>query len=309
MNKLLTLLLCFLSALPALHAQTLEELKAEKAEKQSQISALQGELNGIQAKIEEFPGWYFGSYGTIGINFNQFDNWFSKKKPNTSSSNIGFSLNAFANKKAEKYFWNNSGGLNLGWVKFDDKDDPDDNPDFEQSADVINITSLFGYKVAPKFAISALSEYRSTILSNFNNPGYLDFGVGGTWTPINDLVVVIHPLNFNIVFSKDDLDFESSLGTKLVADYGKSLPMGVSWRSKLSAFLSYKSSDFSNWTWTNSFGLTVLKGVGVGLEFGLRSNQQEADNYEAQRLMEDPNFGPIENPLQSYWLLGLTYNL
>ena len=34
--------------------------------------------------------------------------------------------------------------------------------------------------------------------------GYLDAGVGATWTPVTDLVVVIHPLNYNFVFADND---------------------------------------------------------------------------------------------------------
>jgi hypothetical protein len=69
----------------------------------------------------------------------------------------------------------------------------------------------------------------------------------------------------------------------------------VVWKSNLSAFLSYEGSDLSNYTWVNSFS-TAVKGVGIGLDIGLRSNKQEA----LARGRED-------NPLQSYWLLGLSY--
>ncbi|MEZ4985923.1 MAG: hypothetical protein R2795_12955 [Saprospiraceae bacterium] len=56
-----------------------------------------------------------------------------------------------------------------------------------------------------------------------------------TWTPIKDLVVVFHPLNYNFVFSDSDFDFQSS-GTKIVADYTRQLTKGVAWKSNLSAF-------------------------------------------------------------------------
>jgi hypothetical protein len=36
---------------------------------------------------------------------------------------------------------------------------------------------------------------------NLNDPGYLDLGAGVTWTPIKDLIVVIHPLNYHFIFS------------------------------------------------------------------------------------------------------------
>src|SRR5210317_1912675 len=80
------------------HAQTEEELNAMKAEKQAQVDALQGEIGGIQAKLDAIPGWKYGAFGTIGLNFSNFKDWFSKESPNTSSAAIGFTANAFANQ-------------------------------------------------------------------------------------------------------------------------------------------------------------------------------------------------------------------
>ena len=78
------------------------------------------------------------------------------------------------------------------------------------------ISSLYGRKLNDKWAVSALGEYRTSIINNFNDPGFLDLGIGMTWTPIADLVVVIHPLNYNFVFAKNDAAFDSSAGAKIV---------------------------------------------------------------------------------------------
>jgi len=290
----------------SIYAQTLEELKAEQTPKKDSIAALQAKVDAIQDKIDALPGWKKGAFGTIGANLSGFDNWYSKGKPNSSSGNIGFTVNTFANLMQEKFFWRNSANINLSWVKFDDKDDPNDNKDFQEATDVFSITSLYGHKLNDKFAISTLGEYRTTILSNFNDPGYLDLGVGATWTPITDLVVVIHPLNYNFVFSKGESVFESSLGAKIVADYTRQLG-AVNFKTNLSAFQSYKSSDFSNWTWTNSFGYTLWKGIGLGFDLGLRKNKQEALNYT---LVDDASatFDNVDNKLQTYWMFGLNYS-
>jgi len=218
-------------------------------------------------------------------------------------------VNAFANLKEEKFFWRNAANVNLAWVKLDDKDDPNDDDSFRQATDVFNISSLYGRKLSEKFAISTLAEYRTTLLSNFNDPGYLDIGVGATWTPIPDLIVVMHPLNYNFVFSSEDTIFESSMGAKIVADYTRQIG-AVSFKSNLSMFQSYKSSDLSNWTWTNSFSYTLWKMIGVGFDFGLRNNKQETLNYIVNRApTPDPNatFDTIDNELQTYWTLGLSY--
>ena len=200
--------------------------------------------------------------------------------------------------------------INLGWVKIDDKDIDTDDDSFRSATDVFNITSLYGHKLSEQFAISTLAEYRTTIIDNFNDPGYLDIGVGATWTPITDLVVVVHPLNYNFVFSSGDTVFESSLGAKIVADYTRQLGK-VNFKTNLSMFQSYKSADYSNWTWTNSFGYTLWKGIGLGFEFGLRNNRQEALSYAIDNLEAGdptPTFDSIDNDLQTYWLFGLNYS-
>lgn len=319
MKKVILLFTLFLGMVAFSNAQTVEELKAQKAEKNAQIATLQGEANAIQGQLDALPGWRKGAFGTIGLNLSGFNNWLQKADPNSSATTIGISGNAFANLIQDKYFWRNSANLNLGWLKFnkDTDNEANDDLDFEETADVLSISSLFGYRLNDKWAASVLGEYRTSILSNFNNPGYFDIGAGATWTPMSNLVVVIHPLNYNFVFADDDVVYESSLGAKIVADYSQSLPMGVAWKSNLSAFLSYSDpSDFSNWTWVNGFSFTAWKGIGVGFELGLRGNKQESYNAklagDETLTPEDFKIGDLDgddNDIQSYWLIGLSYNI
>ena len=221
-------------------AQTEEELKSQKAEKQSQIDALQSEADAIQAQIDALPGWETGAFGTIGANISGFNNWFSRGAVNNSAGNIGITINGFANLDREKDFWRNSTNINVGWVKNDNKDIDTDSDSFDAATDVFNITTHYGRKLSEKFAISGLAEYRTTIIDNFNDPGYLDVGVGATWLPIDNMVVSINPLNYNFVFSDNDAVFESSLGAKIVADYTKQILGGVNFKSNFSTFQSYK---------------------------------------------------------------------
>ncbi len=293
----ITLLLC----VSLTFAQSKEELQKQKAEKQAEADKYKGEADAIQAQIDALPGWRIGAFGTIGGSLSNFSNWYAQGAPNNSSGNIGFTLNAFANKLENKYFWRNNLNLNLNWTKLDDKDNPLDSDDFEPTTDVFNLTSLYGRKLSDKWAVSGLLEYRTTLLNNFNDPGYLDLGVGFTWTPITDLVVVIHPLNYNFVFADSNTVFESSLGAKIVADYTREIGK-FNFKTNLSAFQSYEDGDLSNWTWINSFGYTLWKGIGVGFDFGLRSNRQEAANFQGTTLPA------ADNDLQSYYTVGLSYN-
>ena len=300
MKKKLIFIAVLMLAISFGFSQTKEELEAQKAEKQAEADKFQGEADALQAQIDALPGWRVGAFGTIGGSLSNFNNWYAQGTPNNSSGNIGFTVNAYANKIEDKYFWRNTLTTNLNWVKLDDKDDPSDKDSFEATTDVFNLSSLYGYKLSKKWAVSGLLEYRTTLLDNFNDPGYLDLGVGATWTPIENMIVVIHPLNYNFVFADDDSVFESSAGAKIVADYTKSIG-AVNFKTNFSTFQSYESGDLSNWTWTNSFSYTLWKMIGVGFDFALRSNKQEAANFQGVDL-ED-----ADNDLQSYYTIGLSY--
>ena len=357
-KNLILLALALVVVVNTTSAQTVEEYKSQIAAKNDQIAALQGEVGALEAKILEFPGWTFGSYGLVGATINGFNNWFNVENPNSSLANISVGLNGFARLNEDKYFWRNDAKLNLGWTKnIEDATLNAELPSdlslgFTNTADALNITSLFGYKFTPKLAASALAEYRTTVLENFNDPGYLDVGVGVTWLPIKDMIVTLHPLNYRIVFSDTDGIFEPSLGLKYVVDYTRTLNVlnGVSWSSKLSGFYSYQDANQSDWTWINGFGFKAWKGIGIGAEFGLRgSNSEFLSNISkigAAELKPDgtalftaddltqftfdnvttraeqinanrANFGtdvpnvqlPTSSPIQSYWLIGLSYTL
>lgn len=305
--KKIALILIALFSISLLQAQTKEELTALKAEKSDSISALKKKEDAIQAQIDALPGWRLKATGTIGGSVSGFNNWYGKETPNSSVGNFGININAFADLIEDKYFWKNATNINIGWVKFDDRDDDTDSDNYEVATDVFNLSSLYGWKLSDKFAVSALMEYRSTLVNNFNDPGFLDLGVGGTWTPLPELVVVIHPANYNFVFSKGDSQYDSTFGAKVMADYTRSFG-GLNVKSNLSMFFSYEGSEFSNYTWTNSFSYTFWKSLGVGFDFGLRKNHQEALNYG---LIDDPDatFDSVDNELQSFWLLGLNITL
>ena len=308
--KKVSLAFVFAFSISVTFAQTIDELKAEKATKKDSIADIQGRVDALQGQIDAFPGWKKGIFGTIGANLSGSKNWYSQGTPNNSSGNIGIGVNGFANLDKEKFFWRNSGNINLQWVKLDNRDIDTDNDSFNGTTDVFNIVSLYGYKLSKKFAISGLGEYRTSIINNFNDPGYLDLGVGATWTPVTDMVVVIHPLNYNFVFSKDDAAYESSMGAKIVVDYTRQLG-AINFKTNFSTFQSYKSGDLSNWTWINSFGYTLWKGIGLGFEFGLRNNKQE-ELAHALALSPvptpTPTFDTIDVKTQSYWLFGLNYS-
>ena len=312
-------------------SQTIEELTSQKAAKQAELDALKdalaqadaikADIAGIDAKLANMQGWQLGALGTLGANVSQFNNWFGAANPDASTTSYGATGNAYANLQTEGYFWRNALNVVATKTKLVIDKNLRSSAEFETTADAINLNSLFGYKLNSKWALSGMGEYRSTLLDNFNNPGYFDVGAGATWTPIPNGVVVFHPLNYNFVMSDEGVNYESSLGCKIVADYAYKLPNGIAWKTNLSAFLSYSEpNDFSNWTWTNGLSANLYKGLGIGVDFGLRGNKQESYNSflalpsSVNSGLTAENFAITDldsndNPIQNYWVVGLTYSI
>lgn len=290
--------------------QTLEELKSMKddkakmaAAKQAEADAIKAEIADLDSKIIVLSGWRKGVFGGLGFNLNNSNNWATNAIPNSSSAALSGTLNAFANRQATKYFWNNSGVLNLGWLKFDDKDSDADNTKFRRNTDVLRLASLYGYKLNKWVAISALGEYSSSLF-NFNKPGILDIGAGATITPIENMVIVLHPINYHFAFTGSDVESTSALGAKLRIDYTKKFKGGISWASTLTSFLPYGSAaagqpGLFEYTWLNTIGFNIWKGIGVGFTLGLRQSDFETFNAK----LPNNNTGVT----QSFNTLGISY--
>lgn len=303
MKKLAILFLwVFLSF--SMKAQTAGELKKIQSSKKKEIAKLEKEVKTLQKKINALPGWRKGAFGTFGVSLSRYNNWFSRTTPNAAVGNIGITANGFSNLIENKFFWRNALSINLGWVALDDETTSGDEG-FETATDACTISSLYGKRLTKKWALSALVEYKTTLIDNFNDPGFLDLGIGFTWTPVKKLVLVMQPGNYNFIFSTGESVFNSSLGAKVVADY-HGIYHKIKVKSNLSIFQSYKDESFSNWVWVSSSAYTFWRGMGLGFELSVRSNKQETLN---NALISDATakFSSIENKIQSYWLFGVSY--
>ena len=303
-----------------LHAQTLDELQAMKAEKEAALGAIQSEIDALNAQITAIPtGWKFGAVGVLGLNLSGNEGWFANSDPYVTSTGYGFNLSAFANADEKKYFWNNNLLLNLQKVITSVQDGPDgEKTDLESITDAVDISSLFGYKLNDHWATSAEGRF-STALLNFNDPGKLTASAGATWTPIANLVVNIHPLGYEKNWPGELI---SMSGAKIGAVYHRTLFEKIAWSSNLTSFIpysggtatfendlmtldqDYEAGDLINWTWINGFSTNIWKGIGLGVNVGLRQDRQIADKYQ---------FGfdgeLSDNPVQIYYNIGLSYTL
>ncbi|MBX2874238.1 MAG: DUF3078 domain-containing protein [Saprospiraceae bacterium] len=295
----LGLLLCFISILS--HAQTLEELKAQKADlaagqavEQAKVDSFAAEIAKLDGQIEILSGWQTGFDGVIGLNFGSSNNWQSNANPNSSFSNLSIGLNAYANIIKEKSFWRNNFISNTGWQSLDvDTDDDTEEQSFleNRTTDVLTVGSLYGLRLNQDFAISALADFNSSVF-NFLEPGSLDFGAGATYTPhqLPNFVAVIHPLTYHIAFPSADSPIETTggLGSKIKITYNKSFKGGVNWSTNFGTFIPYSQpapdsdeAPLFEYTWINTVSFNVWKGIGVGLNFGIRQAEFEFDGTQS----------------------------
>ncbi len=337
MKKLFLLTLMSLTfGLLSAQDMTLEEMKASKAElaakiaeSQAVVDATQGELDALQKKINQLSGWMTGLSGVVGLNFGGSNQWAAAPNPTATSQALAIGVTGYANREQPKYFWNNKLIINKAWQKVETNGVSGGDLFKNGTVDLFNISSLAGYKLNEKIAISALGEL-NTSLENFLEPGTFDIGVGVTWKPITNLVVVIHPLNYHIAWSGigSPVSSAGSIGAKIRADYQDEFTFvgnKIAWSSTLTGFIPYTSDEnavavidkfgnpvdangvvvtednglvqdtrlagLSEFTWLNTFSFQVWKGIGVGATFGLRSAEFEFED------------------LQTFYTIGLSYTL
>lgn len=316
--KKLQLLLVLIFAASIMSAQTIEELQAMKATKaaeaaelQSKADAIKSEIAGLNEQITELTGWTTGINGTIGFDFSNSDKWQANPNPTAESSSLGLGITAYANRDQAKYFWNNKGIFQKAWQDVDFPSEVDaqgnqiEDKLFDQgTVDLINISSLAGYKVHPKLALSGLGEL-NTSLGNFLEPGTADLGIGATWLPIKGMTVVIHPLNYRMAWDNaGDFQSEGALGAKIRADYGRDLLfMGkkIGWNTTFTTYQPYSNPEgtvtLREYTWLNTLAFEVWRGIGVGINFGFRQADFET------LLLE----GGEEGTIQKFYQVGLNY--
>ena len=292
--------------------KTKEALIAEKATKTDRLTDIKAQIDALAAETKKleydilllddeilpWPRWSNSFSGTLGFNSVNTENWFLTGIPSLNSTTINVVSNGFVMLEHLKWYWKTDYRANFGWLKFNNKDLPDDGDVFKTTTDIFQAKSIFGWRLSEKLFFASGVYYRSALLDdNFNNPAYLTIAAAGlTWKPIPNMMIDLVPVTYNWIISDDDEAFASSFGNNLQVKYNRPLFKGLTWTTDLTVFASYKDTKaLSNWTWYNMLS-TNVKGLGIVLDTGIRGNRQEALAFDADA-----------DTKQFWWLLGLNY--
>ena len=150
---------------------------------------------------------------SAGANLNQAafsENW---KAGGVNSIAFGVFLNGKANYKREKISWDNELQLQYGIVKNGDED-------LRKSVDNIFLDSKYGYAISSNWNLFLSANFISqfakgynydidddgtdVLISNFMAPGFLTFGLGFEYKPVEYFSVRISPFAPRFTFLKDD---------------------------------------------------------------------------------------------------------
>lgn len=213
--------------------------------------------------------------GITGLNLSQtaFVNW-SAGGENTVATNVYFNLGAAYNKG--KHSWENMLNTELGatytqtqkWVK---------------SVDKLDLTSKYGYKIAPKWDFGVLGDFKTQFLKGYEKPGdaqyisrfmapaYLTLAVGFDYKPTDYFSLFLSPLTGKMTFVNDDFlsnagafgvdagkKFRFEAGAYTRAAFNKEVMKNVTVISKLELFTAYdKSFGNIDVNWENVIGMKV----------------------------------------------------
>ncbi len=149
----------------------------------------------------------------VGANVNQAafsDNW---KSGGTNSIALGLFLNAKANYKKDKSSWDNEVQMKYGIVR-------NAGEDLRKSVDGIFLDSKYGYAIssdwnifvsgnfisqfAPGYEYDVDDEGTDLLISNFMSPGFLTFGLGFEYKPVEWFSVRLSPFAPRLTFLTDE---------------------------------------------------------------------------------------------------------
>jgi hypothetical protein len=234
--------------------------------------------------------WRKGGLYSFNISQGSLTNWAAGgDKFSLAVSSI---LNLYSFYKKDKHSWDNTLDFNLGYVNTTSLGS-------RKNDDRIDLLSIYGRSVAPKWNVSALANFRSqlfkgytykndvqTLSSAFLSPGYLLASIGMDYKPGDHFSLFMSPAAARWVFVKDD-----SLSAKGL--YG--VEPGKHSRSEFGAFVSAN--------YLNEFNKTVSYKGRLDLFSNYRHNPEKIDVYMTNVLLLK-----LSKLLSASWNVDLIYD-
>ncbi|GET29153.1 hypothetical protein SD074_13550 [Prolixibacter sp. SD074] len=264
---------------------------------------------------------YWSINGNGSLNFSQvtLTNWAEGGDGSVSGT---FLFNINANKKKNNHAWDNSFNMQYGFVK-------NNNENLRKSVDKLSFSSKYGYKIDGKWYLSALYDFRTqlakgynypnktTYISNFMAPGYMNFALGFDYKPNKSISALISPVSTKFTFLVDDSlsmagAFGVNPGDKFRAEFGAYAKFSYTQTDLLkNVDLETKLDLFSNY-------LDKPQNIDVNwdIRFNMQINKFLAANFGAT-LKYDDNIKYVDSSgvehgprvqLKQFLGIGLTYN-
>lgn len=183
----------------------------------------QEEVKKDSVKTDTIKYWSVLGKNTLMINQAAFSNWVGG-----GANNVGWlaGVNYNITYEKDKDLWENIIILNYG-------QNNTQGIGTRKTQDVINISTNYGKQFSKSWYLSGgaslLTQFAAGYedgnnpeakkISNFMAPGYLNFGLGITYRPNDDLTVTLRPANARLTLVLDpDLQFAGSYGLKQDGD-------------------------------------------------------------------------------------------
>jgi len=201
--------------------------------------------------------WRKGGLYSFNISQGSLTNWAAGgDKFSLAVSSI---LNLYSFYKKDKHSWDNTLDFNLGYVNTTSLGS-------RKNDDRIDLLSIYGRAVSPKWNVSALGNFRSQLFkgytyendikklaSAFLSPGYLLASIGMDYKPGENFSLFLSPAAARWVFVKDDSlsaqglygvepgkHTRSEFGAFVSANYLNEFNKTVSYKGRLDLFSNYR---------------------------------------------------------------------
>ncbi len=225
--------------------------------------------------------------GITGLNISQTSlvNW-SAGGENTVASNVYFNLSALYKK--EKHSWENTLSTELGATYTKSQK-------WSKSVDKLDFASKYGYKIAPKWYLSMLADFKTQFLKGYKKPGdeqyisrlfapaYLNTAIGFDYKPNDYFSLFMSPITAKMTFVNDEFlssagafgvtpgkKFRLESGAFIKTTFNKEILKNITLMSKVDLFTAYNKS-FGNIdvNWENVIGMKVNEYISATIHTNL----------------------------------------